>query len=105
MVRTSIRTVPSPKRKCTPTVCGEPQLFLYGSSCQSPRLSFKRASPRRDVPIEPPRKNGSSQYQFCGVATRGLNAFSPTRIVLDSPSLKVPMFRHNGRLSKEYRLT
>src|SRR5262249_58838847 len=89
------RTDPSPNTNWATPGWAEPQFSLYGA----PAPSGTMPRPPRDVPFEPPRKNGSSQYHVCGRCTCGSNAFSPTRTVLEGPSVKAVRLLHLRRLS------
>src|SRR5579884_3563966 len=65
VVRANGRTEASAKRNMATAGWGEPQFSLYGMPGPSRRI----AKPPRDVPLEPPRKKGSSQYQDEGLST------------------------------------
>src|SRR4051812_18095890 len=79
-------TDPSPNTKFAPPENGEPQWLLTGL----PTLpSRKMLTPPRAVPHEPPLNTGSSPRNASPLASwSARSAFSPTRMVFETPSLK-----------------
>src|SRR5262249_3273114 len=82
------RTAPSPNTNNAPPTWGEPPFVGDGGVTPSWIIRL----PQRSVPPLPPEKIGSFQYQLPVLKERRSSAFSPTRMVLDRPSLTSSLF-------------